>query len=56
MLELNQALKEIKEDIQNLSGQILSDCYQCGECTRWLPDRICNGTSPLSGNPTFAIK
>jgi heterodisulfide reductase subunit C len=37
MLELNQALKEIKEDIQNLSGQILSDCYQCGECTAGCP-------------------
>jgi heterodisulfide reductase subunit C len=37
MLELNQALNEIKEDIQNLSGQILSDCYQCGECTAGCP-------------------
>ena len=37
MLELTESLKEIKEDIQLLSGQILSDCYQCGECTAGCP-------------------
>jgi heterodisulfide reductase subunit C len=37
MLELNQTQKEIKEDIQTLSGQTLSDCYQCGECTAGCP-------------------
>jgi len=37
MLELTQTSKEIKEDIQLLSGQTLSDCYQCGECTAGCP-------------------
>ena len=27
----------IKKDIEELSGQKLSDCYQCGECTAGCP-------------------
>jgi len=27
----------IKQDIEQLSGQKLSDCYQCGECTAGCP-------------------
>lgn len=37
MLQLTESIKEIKKDIELLSGQTLSDCYQCGECTAGCP-------------------
>lgn len=37
MLQLTESLQEIKKDIELLSGQTLSDCYQCGECTAGCP-------------------
>lgn len=37
MFQLTESLKEIKQDIELLSGQTLSDCYQCGECTAGCP-------------------
>ncbi len=37
MINLKQTKQEIKQDIESLSGQRLSDCYQCGECTAGCP-------------------
>jgi heterodisulfide reductase subunit C len=37
MLQLTETLTEIKNEIESLSGQTLSDCYQCGECTAGCP-------------------
>jgi len=36
----------IKKDIEELSGQKLSDCYQCGECTAGCPTAFAMEPAP----------